>query len=95
MNFLRYYVRFENQEMISKFNHAITTLTQGGKPMGIEEFLLDSAKKEGIEKGREEGINIGANQAIKQTALKMKQSGLDTLLIAQITGLPEALINSL
>jgi predicted transposase/invertase (TIGR01784 family) len=47
--------------------------------MGIKEFLLDRAEKEGIEKGREESL--------RATALKMKKSGLDTNLIADITGL--------
>jgi predicted transposase/invertase (TIGR01784 family) len=43
--------------------------------MGIEELLLDQARKEGKKEGKEE------------TALKMKNSGLDIYLIANITGL--------
>jgi len=48
MNFLRYYVRFENTEMITKFEKEITNLTEGTITMGIEEFLLDQAKREGM-----------------------------------------------
>jgi predicted transposase/invertase (TIGR01784 family) len=48
--------------------------------MGIEEFLLDQAKKEGLEKGIE--------KKTIDTALKMKENGLDIGLIANITGLP-------
>ena len=43
--------------------------------MGIEEFLLASAKKEGIE------------ESIKGIALKMKESGLNIELITNITRL--------
>jgi hypothetical protein len=51
MNFLRYYIHFENPEMIAKFEQKISILTEGSTTMGIEEFLLDQAKKEGVEKG--------------------------------------------
>ena len=87
MNFLRYYIRFENPEIFNKFEREIAILTERRTTMGIEEFLLDSAEKKGIakgiEKGREEGVEIG----IRNTALKMKESGLAIALIANITGL--------
>jgi len=51
--------------------------------MGIEEFLLDQAKNEGIEEGIEKGIEKNT----RDTALKMIQNGLDIELIANITGL--------
>jgi predicted transposase/invertase (TIGR01784 family) len=79
MNFLRHYPRFEKPEMFSKFEKEINILTEGSTTMGIEEFLLDQAKKEGLEKGIEKNTI--------ETALKMKKSGLDTNLIANITGL--------
>jgi predicted transposase/invertase (TIGR01784 family) len=79
MNFLKYYVRFENPEMCGKFESEILILTERSSTMSIEEFLLDSAEKKGIKKGREEGI--------RETAIKMKKSGLDIALIANITGL--------
>jgi predicted transposase/invertase (TIGR01784 family) len=47
--------------------------------MGLEEFLLDQAEKQGMEKGRKEGI--------RATALKMKNNGLNLDLISNITGL--------
>ncbi|MGG7665368.1 hypothetical protein [Dyadobacter sp. BHUBP1] len=47
MNFLRYYIRFEKVEAIAKFDHIISHLTNRSTTMGIEEFLLDRAKKEG------------------------------------------------
>lgn len=83
MNFLRYYIRFENSDIFNKFERELETLTEKSNTMGIEEFLLDSAEKKGIEKGREEGREM----TIRETALKMKKSGLDIALIANITGL--------
>ena len=83
MNFLRFYIRFENPEMFSKFEKEITVLTERSATMGIEEFLLDSAEKKGIEQGMEKG----RQNALRDTALKMKKAGLDVSLIANITGL--------
>ena len=59
MNFLRHYFRFENSEMLAKFETEIAILTGGSNTMGIEEFLLDQAEKKGIEKG------------VRETALRM------------------------
>jgi len=55
MNFLRYYVHFDKPENNSKFEEVIDIIT-GKKQdvMGIEEYLLQRAKKEGIEEAREE-----------------------------------------
>ena len=90
MNFLRYYLRFENPQMIIKFEQEITTLTERSVTMGIEEFLLDQAEKKGVEKGIEKGIEEGIEKGIEKTkreiALNMKNSGLDISLIANITG---------
>jgi hypothetical protein len=48
MSFLRYYVRFEKQEMFAKFENEIGILTGRTTTMGIEEFLLTQAKNEGM-----------------------------------------------
>jgi predicted transposase YdaD len=91
MSFLRYYLHFENPQMFANFTKEITILTERKITMGIEEFLLDRAEKKGIEKGiekgREEGIEKGRVESLRETALKMKKSGLDLNLIANITGL--------
>ena len=55
MNFLKYYVRFENQDINSKFEEQVEILTERSTTMGIEELLLDRAKKEGKAEGRVEG----------------------------------------
>jgi hypothetical protein len=46
MTFLRYYLRFENPEIFTKFEEEIAVLTERKVTMGIEEFILDQAKKE-------------------------------------------------
>lgn len=80
MNFLRYYLHFENQEMFTKFEQEISSLTEKSITMGIEEFLLDRAEKKGIEKGKhEEAVAI---------ARELKKEGLAIGFIAKITKLP-------
>jgi len=95
MNFLKYYIRFENPEMIGKFENEIALLTKRSITMGIEELILDRAKKEGILEGREEGIEEGVKKNQRENALKMKQSGFDIKIIADITGLSVADIKKL
>ena len=87
MIFLKYYIRFENPEMIGKFENEIALLTERSITMGIEELVLDRTKKEGIEEG------VKKNQ--RESALKMKQSGFDIKIIADITGLSVADIKKL
>ncbi len=47
MNFLKYYVRFENPDINSKFEEQVEILTERSTTMGIEELLLDRAEKRG------------------------------------------------
>jgi predicted transposase/invertase (TIGR01784 family) len=85
MSFLRFYVNFENQEIITKFEQEIAILTERKVTMGIEEFLLDRAEKKGIEKG----IQKGKEENMRETAIKMKENNYDLHSIAIITGLSE------
>ncbi|GAB4000714.1 hypothetical protein GCM10028807_54580 [Spirosoma daeguense] len=76
LNFLRYYVRLENPLVNSKFEKEIDSLTQHNKTMGIEEFLLDRAKKEGIKEGLEKVLEQGIEleKRILITRLLLKTS---------------------
>lgn len=47
LTFLRFYIRFENQETGSKFENAIDQITQNKTTMGIEEFLKERFRTEG------------------------------------------------
>jgi predicted transposase/invertase (TIGR01784 family) len=66
MNFLKYYVSFENRENVIKFEKEIKVLTNNNFTMGIEELLLDRAEKRGIEKGREAGKEESAYLFVKK-----------------------------
>jgi predicted transposase/invertase (TIGR01784 family) len=55
MNFLRYYVRFENTEANVTFDREIEKLTGRSNTMGIEELLLEKARHDGLQKGLQKG----------------------------------------
>ncbi len=60
LRFLKLYVRFENKELISKFDTELDIITNRPNTMGLKEFVLDRerrmARKEGKLEGREEVI---------------------------------------
>jgi predicted transposase/invertase (TIGR01784 family) len=91
MNFLRYYIRFDKPEMISKFVRELTILTERSTTMGIEELLLDQAKKEGmelgIERGLEKGLEKGKLEEAKTIALTMRNEDIPLTQIAKFTRL--------
>lgn len=59
MAFLAYYVNFEKQDMMRKFEEEVQQLTGRTTPMGVKEILLDRRERQGIEKGIEQGIKKG------------------------------------
>ena len=83
MSFLRYYLRFENPEISAKFVKELNVLTERSTTMGIEELIVDQAKKEGIQKGelskaksiaramKDEGIAVA--QIVKFTQLSVEE----------------------
>jgi Trp operon repressor len=62
MDFLRNYVRFENQEMSDNFEKEIAVFSPNIESMGIQEFLLTRAKKEGVQ----ETLNKVISQLLKK-----------------------------
>jgi hypothetical protein len=56
LTFLRLYVRFADSENNNKFEEDIDTIIENKKTMGIEEFVLDRAEKQGFAKGLKEGL---------------------------------------
>ena len=83
MSFLRYYLRFENPEISAKFVKELNVLTERSITMGIEELIVDQAKKEGMEKGIEKGELAKA----KSIARAMKDEGIPVARIAKFTKL--------
>lgn len=56
MNFIKLYVRFGNEELVAKFEDEINIITNKTKQtMGIEEFVLERAKRIGKAEGKLEG----------------------------------------
>lgn len=56
---------------------------------------IDYAKQEGLQEGLEKGIEKGIEKGVEQTALKMKNAGMDADSIAGFTGLSIDAINKL
>ena len=87
MNFLKHYVRF-NEENTLIFDKKLDSFNGKSYPMGIEQFLLQRAKKEGIgegiEKGIEQGIDIQLKEVIKNARV---DNNLSIELIANIVKL--------
>ncbi len=95
MNFLRYYTRFENPEIHSKFEQAVEVLTERNTTMGIEELLLDRAKKQGLKAGIEKGIEKGSHDKAVAVAKEMIKDGISVEQIAKFTKLTVGEIETL
>ena len=74
MNFLKYYVRFENPDINDKFEKELEILTERSSTMGIEEFLLDRATKQGEKKGLEQKSHAVVENLIKELGLSNEQA---------------------
>lgn len=96
MNFLRYYIRFESREMIDNFDKEVERITQKATTMGIEQFLLERAKKEGIALGKEEGIELGIEKGKKELIRNLVlKTTFNNEQIAEIAGVSVALIEEI
>ncbi|GAB4033317.1 Rpn family recombination-promoting nuclease/putative transposase [Spirosoma gilvum] len=89
MNFLRYYVRLEKQEAIDKFERAVEAITQQNTTMGIEQFLLERAKKEGREQGIEQGVKEKSQTV---TQMLLRETSFTVEEIARLVGVPVSFV---
>jgi predicted transposase YdaD len=91
MNFLRFYIRFENQDINTKFEQQVEILTERSTTMGIEELLLDRAEKKGEIKGEINGEKRGEIKgeinSRKDIAREMKKDGFPVAQIEKLTKL--------
>jgi hypothetical protein len=76
LNFIRYYVVFQEAHNRTALEQEIETITNPPKPMGIEEAILDYTRKEGELKGK------------KEAAFGMLAEGLSLDAIVRIVKLP-------
>jgi len=100
INFLKYYVSFENKENITKFEQEINSLTNNKFTMGIEELLLDRAERRGREEGRKEGREEGREEAKEESAILFVKSLLtdtdfDNNKIASLTSVDVAFVKEI
>lgn len=73
MTFIKYYVRFENSETERKFEEALYHITQKTEGMGIEEFILDRTKKEGIRQGEEQKAISFTKKLLEETSYSIEE----------------------
>jgi hypothetical protein len=72
LQFLKLYIRFDNQELINKFDTELEHLTNKSTTMGLEEFVLDRAKRMGLKEGIEQGIEQGLKKVKEKNHLFTK-----------------------
>jgi len=90
MNFLRFYVNFETEEINNIFEQDIQTITEKTTTMGIEELIIAMAEDRGAKKERDKAI-----AEKKEAAQLLKKNGVELSIIAESTKLPLSLIKSL
>ena len=61
----------------------------------VMDYAVTTARREGKEEGREEGIAIGEERGVLKTARQMKQKGIALDLIQECTGLSDEEIENL
>lgn len=83
MNFLKYYVNFDNEKNNRTFDQQIQEITGRSEIMGIEELLLDRATKEGVQQGEEK----------KSYEVVAKLISADRFTIAEIADYAQVSIN--
>ncbi|SMC61381.1 RpnC/YadD family protein [Pedobacter nyackensis] len=76
MNFMKYYVNFENPNMMITFDKEIEQLLGRTTPMGTEEYLLQKREAEGIQIGEAKGIAKGISKGRHDEALDIAREML-------------------
>jgi predicted transposase/invertase (TIGR01784 family) len=86
----RYLDKINSPELKEAFMSTAEMLVQEGMQEGIQKGM-----QEGIQKGKQEGKQEGIQEGKIEAARKMFEEGLDLLMIARITGLPEDLLDKI
>ncbi|AUI68561.1 PD-(D/E)XK nuclease family transposase [Beggiatoa leptomitoformis] len=88
----------ESLKVYRDLKNVIDTAFDEGKAEGLAEGLAEGIEKglaQGIEKGLAEGMEKGKDEAIRLTALQLKQEGIPHEIIAKVTGLTIKIIDEL
>ncbi|MCB0630970.1 MAG: hypothetical protein R2824_10260 [Saprospiraceae bacterium] len=91
MNFLRAQVRFRNSTIIRKFENEIDIIFENSSAMGVEEIILEEARKRGLREGKTEGKIEEKHQVIYHSW----KEGLSPELAEKLTELPVKRIKEL
>ncbi|MDR6784533.1 hypothetical protein [Pedobacter africanus] len=83
MNFIKYYMNFENPKMMITFDRELQALTGRTTPMGTEEYLLQKREAEGLQKGEAKGRH---DEAV-EIASEMKKDKFPVETISKLTKL--------
>src|SRR5690606_15440382 len=94
-NFIKYYVDFENPDMMRIFEEEVEQLAGRNKTMGIEQYLLEREKQRGLQKGKLEGKLEGEHEKAIAIAREMKKEGIPAAQISKFTKLSEEEIKKL
>jgi predicted transposase YdaD len=76
MNFMKYYVNFENPNMMIRFDKEIEQLSGRTRTMGTEEYLFQKREAERIKKGEAKGIAKGISKGRHDEALDIAREML-------------------
>jgi predicted transposase/invertase (TIGR01784 family) len=76
LNFIRFYVKFEEAASLKELDQSIQQIFKQRKNMGIEEAILKEVEEKGIEQGIEQGIGQGIEQGITLKNIKGVQKAL-------------------
>jgi predicted transposase YdaD len=87
MNFLKYYVRFDDPKYNDQYNDIIYSINNNPETMGIEEFLLETARQEGRQEGKIEGKQEEATKKdLTFVTSLLQRSNLSLTKIAEVVG---------
>ncbi len=89
LNFIKFYIPFEEHKYFHKFEEDIQELTKSRQAMGIEEAILEEFKKQGLEQGLEKGLEQGLEQGLEKGLEKGREESIRNVISrAHRKGLP-------
>ena len=92
IGFIALYVDFDNSEIKTKFEQDLMVITKATQPMGFEQAIQEEFKRQGLELGLEQGIEIGEakrdEELLNNAVPELLQEGFSAERIASILTLP-------
>lgn len=87
VEFIRYYVSFENSKIFNKFNKAIDKTLKIEKDMSILELVKKHKEAEIFEKGIEKGVDLGAEKEarlIQSISIFLREGKPDSFIMKEL-----------